>query len=233
MKYIVTDTETTGLNHEEDGILEIAGVHQDSSVKPFESFCNPGVLISVEAKATHHITEDMIANSPHPDYVVKIMLHKLGYDKETVMVAHNAQFDRGFIGKCYPPLEEPFKWLCTYRCAMHIWPDATGHSNQVLRYLLGVKLELPDGLYPHRALYDVIVTKAILERMLETHTLEQLINLTQKPVLLTKVRFGKHKGAQWKDLPKDYLKWICNQQDMDADVRHTAHSYLHAQGRMF
>lgn len=233
MRYIVTDTETTGLDHEKDGIVEIAGAcREGDSLLVYESFCNPGTPISVEAMATHHITEDMVRGAKLPRDALSQMMHKLEGDGVTLLVAHNAQFDRGFIGKLSLKLSDQTRWICTYRCAMHLWPDAPGHSNQVLRYWLDVKPELPPGLYPHRALYDVMVTEAILRRMLETKSLEELVELSQKPVLLSKVRFGKHKGMFWKDVPSDYLRWILKQSDIDTDVRHTAYHYATGQTRL-
>lgn len=233
MRYIVTDTETTGLDHEKDGIVEIAGCARDGDALLFyESFCNPTVPISVEAMATHHITEDMIVGKISPREAVTGMMQKLSTDEPGVLVAHNAAFDRGFIGKLSLKLSDQSRWICTYRCAMHLWPDAPGHSNQVLRYWLKVKPELPPGLYPHRALYDVMVTEAILQEMLKTKSLEELIDLSQKPVLLSKVRFGKYKGMLWKEVPSDYLRWILKQSDIDSDVRHTALHYATGQHRL-
>ena len=91
--------------------------------------------------------------------------------------------------------------------------------------------DLPEHLYPHRALYDVIVTESILQIMRQTHTLEQLVMLSQQPVLLSKVRFGKHKGMKWSEVPSGYLQWVMKQSDIDSDVRHTAHYYMNRQGR--
>jgi hypothetical protein len=42
------------------------------------------------------------------------------------------------------------------------------------------------------------------------------------------IKFGKHRGTKWTDIPPDYLKWICRQEDMDADVRFTARHHLQA-----
>ena len=67
-------------------------------------------------------------------------------------------------------------WICTYKCALRVWPDLVSHSNQALRYTLG--LINPHGidrktLNPHRALSDVIVTSAIFERATQTGKVER------------------------------------------------------------
>jgi len=71
---------------------------------------------------------------------------------------------------------------------------------------------------PHRAGPDAYVTAHLLKDMLLETTVEQLVAWTSEPKLLLKVPFGKHKGAQWADIPDDYLAWITRQADMDPDV---------------
>lgn len=82
-------------------------------------------------------------------------------------VAHNCDFERSFLGNYL----DPATWICTYKCALRAWPDLTSHSNQALRYTLG--LVNPHGidrttLNSHRALSDAIVTSAIFEQRSST-----------------------------------------------------------------
>ena len=44
--------------------------------------------------------------------------------------------------------------------------------------------------------------------------------------LLPKVTFGKHRGQAWSELPGDYLSWLVNKSDMDADTKFTARHWL-------
>lgn len=173
--------------------------------------------------AIHHITNDMVSFAESPDIVINDILCQIG-TPDLVLVAHNAEFDKGMVGAVYPALKDK-PWICTWRCGMHLWPDAPGHSNQTLRYWLHLSPVLPGGLYPHRALYDTIVTRSLLDKMLETHTLEQLVDLSTQPVLQKTIRFGKHRGMLWSDVPRDYLQWLVRQ-DMDMDVLHTARHWL-------
>jgi len=223
MEAIVLDTETSGMSPDDgDRLVELAGVRL-SDGQSYETLCDPGRDIPPEAKAVHHITEKMVVGQSSPTEAALEMLARLG--QPDYFVAHNAPFDKGFmalLGEVYR--EVP--WICTWRCSMHIWPEAPGHGNQVLRYWLGLEVDLPAGLYPHRALYDTIVTRHILLRMLETHTLDDLHRLSYQPVVLLKVRFGKHRGLLWSQVPRDYLQWVVKQSDMDDDVRHTAMHHL-------
>lgn len=231
LRYIVTDTETTGLDPSVDRIVEIATVwfegEEDKQVS-LHSLCNPNRDIPPEVMAVHHITNEMVAKCQPYDVIVEEVL---GWAHPLYIVAHNAEFDQGFIK---PLIDSNPKWICTYRCAMHLWPDAPGHSNQTLRYWLKLQLDnvLPTDLYPHRALYDTIVTAHMFKKMLETHTLEQLYELTNTPILLKTCKFPKYRGVLWKDVPHNYLQWILRNPDMDKDVRYTAKYYLTPQTKL-
>lgn len=244
MRIAVIDTETTGIDVKVEKIVELAGrafdweaenklaADQDWNphVVDFTQITNPGKPIPPEAMAVHHITEADVLGRPSPADALLEMMQNLAWP--SIMVAHNAEYDRGILREVNDSLDK-MTWICTWRCAMHLYPDAPGHSNQVLRYWLDLDVgTLPPDLFPHRALYDVIVTWHLLLRMLETHTVEQLVDLSTRPALLKKIRFGKHRGMEWANLPRDYLSWVARQGDMDADSRHTAMHYLRGDSRL-
>ena len=235
----VLDTETTGLDTSKDQFVELASLvfnYSDpgESTTMFEELANPGIPIPVEAKATHHITEKDIQDARPPADVLLSMFQAMTPQSPVdYWVAHNAPYDRGILALVNPAFQK-YQWIDTVRCAKHIWPLAPGYSNQVLRYWLDLDLAhmLPPGLYPHRALYDVIVTTGILKEMLKVRTPAELYTLTNTPVLLEICQLRKHKGLKWKNVPRDYLSWVVKQEDMDSDVRHTAMYYLNSQGSL-
>jgi exodeoxyribonuclease X len=112
------------------------------------------------------------------------------------------------------------------RAARHIWPNAPGFSNQVLRYWLKLNLETPEGKFPHQAIYDVTTTTALLQIMLQKYTLEQLLHFTNAPLRLKTINFGKHKGVDFSQIPRDYLQWLRQQTNLDPDLKHTLDSIL-------
>lgn len=223
--YLVVDTETTGMDPKRDRLVEVAGVWRGAGgeLVAHHSLCDPGVDIPPEAQAIHHIGNEDVWDAAPPDLAVSRLLRLAG--PVAFLAAHNAPFDRGFLAEVAPEVSD-LEWVCTWRCSMHLWPEAAGHGNQVLRYWLRLTPELPPGLHPHRALYDALVTQALLEKMLEIKTLGELARLSNQPVVLTTVRFGKHKGQAWEAVPRDYLHWVMRQNDMDEDVRHTARVLL-------
>lgn len=212
----IIDCETTGFDPEEDRLVEIAAVDWvDGFFEPARStLVNPGIPIPPTASAVHHITDRMVADAPSPEEALR------AFDGELIYCAHNSRFDRGFL---------PFHahWICTYRVALNLWPDAPGFSNQVLRYFL--KLEDPpeDLGPPHRAAHDAWVTSRIFAFALETLSAARMIEISSRPALLPSFTFGKHAGQPIAEIPRSYLSWILSKGDeFDEDVLHTARMHL-------
>lgn len=199
---VVFDTETTGTECEVDRLVEIAGVSFSTGMN-FSTLVNPGRDIPAEAKAIHHINESDVVDAPGEGLAVDTFYDALG--APDILAAHNAKFDRGFISRIKPEWKP--QYICTYKCSLLAFPDAPKHSNQVLRYYLGLDVSVPEGLFPHRALYDVIVTAAILRELLTIFSVERMIDISANPVLLPKVPFGKHVGKTWDQVDYGYLKW--------------------------
>jgi uncharacterized protein (DUF3820 family) len=53
-----------------------------------------------------------------------------------------------------------------------------------------------------------------------------MMDISSKPVLLSRMYFGKHKGVFFRDIPKDYLNWLSGTDDLDEDMRYTVGHYL-------
>jgi exodeoxyribonuclease X len=228
----VIDCETTGLDSEKDKVVEVAIVEVSEKMRTWSSLINPGIAIPPTARAIHHISDVDVSNAP--TLTTAMLKAQLFFDTKNVcLAAHYAPFDSKFLGQ---PIA-----ICTYRCAAQIWPDAPGYGNQVLRYWLpGLDDRLKAAARvrsrqlhkqllaaPHRALTDAWVTAHILQTMLELgHDPKALTELTAAPILFKTVGFGKHFGQRWDSVPRDYLRWILDQGDFDADTQHTArHHY--------
>lgn len=223
MRIRVVDLETCGFEPS-DGVVEIAAwdvVDGEVDKSYGATLINPGQPIPAKASAVHHITDADVEGRDTwdgwwPHYLV-------GAD---ALCAHNARFDRQWLTD---EMTKPRPWICTLRCAYRLWPDAPGHSNQVLRYWLN-----PDGLdrffanMAHRAEPDCYVTAFLLREQLKLAGLETLIKWSAEPALLPRLNFGKHKGSAWNDVPTDYLQWMTRQADLNEDVLHTARHHLQA-----
>jgi exodeoxyribonuclease X len=172
-----------------------------------------GQIMSPDNRAVHHIDPAELAGLPPFDPAE----WRVGLDDVTHLVAHNSAFEAQWLDWGLP-------WVCTYKCALRAWPDAPSHSNQALKYFLGPLQDGPWAHPPHRALPDAKVTALTFGRLLELYEIEQLIQWTLEPRLLTKMSFGKHKGTKLKDIPLDYLEWVADPRKCEAadeDLRHS------------
>ncbi len=225
---LVIDTETTGMEPGVAEVIELAGVAVPGG-ESWSALIKPVGTIPPEASAVHHLTSEDFEYEDFECEGYRGLSHAwvdmlLDFNQTPgAYAAHNALFDRSMAQLSGCGVGAP--WLCTWRCAMHLWPDAPAYGNQVLRYYLGLKPDIPIGLAPHRALYDAITTSEILKTMLTLKPLEELLKLQYQPVLLRTCRLPKYRGVLWKDVPKNYLKWILGA-DFDLDIAFTARYYL-------
>lgn len=223
MLFRVTDFETTGMPPDaalcEIGFCDVrtyAGAPIEIG-DPVGMLVNPNRPMPPEARAIHHISDDDLANAP----AIATGLITLNHPSVDIFVAHNAKFEQEFFTGNGKP------WICTLKVARRLWPECPSHTNQCLRYFLGLELDDALAMPPHRAAPDTYVTAHILLKAFEAGaSMADMIEWSNGPSLLPRVTFGKHKGTAWSELPGDYLSWIVNKSDMDADTKFTARHHL-------
>ena len=221
----IIDLETTGIDST-DHVVEVGSVDllPDGSIGKYQEYLiKPPCPIPAEARAVHHISDEDVAQAKPWDTVCSTFFDRGNCLDLVAFAAHNAAFDQQWLP---PDLLGNLPLICTYKAAVHIWPDAPRHTNQVLRYWLNLDMDRSLADRAHRALPDAYVTAHLLRDILKHAAIDELIRWTNEPALLPRVPFGKHRGQNWKDVPPDYLQWILRQQDMNEDVVHTAHHHL-------
>lgn len=229
----VIDLETTGVDPTKDRILEIASLDIKKTPSGYRcanvmsALVDPERPIPPEASAVHHIIDADVAGKPKIEEAIKPFLAT--EDDKLVFIAHNANFERGFL---WPFIEEAgieATFLCTYKIALRLVPEAPSHSNQFLRYLFGFLEPFEQSratIEAHRALSDCYVTAAILCKFLGATSYGNLVEWSTQPALHTMLNFGKHKGMRYEQAPDDYLEWIRDKSDMDDDVKFSARHWL-------
>lgn len=241
--FVLLDTETTG-NAKDDRLIQIAFLVAKSGEKlrAVESFCKAPLPIKIDAMAVHHITEEMIENKPlFKESEAYSELEALN-SGENFLVIHNAPFDLGMLEK------EGFKWngnvIDTLRCAKHLI-ESESHGLQYLRYSLGlykneeaIAGELDRKIVAHDAVGDVIVLYLLTQHLFgvvgkNREGIEELVRLSNEPVLIKKLRFGKHKGRELSQIALEdpsYLEWLYKEQkkndQKDEDMLYTLEYYL-------
>lgn len=173
-----------------------------------------------EVRAVHHISKRDCEAWPPFDPATLVDPGVAAY------VAHKADFEAQWFT---PP--EGVPWICTYKSALRVWPDASTHSNGGLRYWLEDQglLSLYDGRCrpAHRAGPDAYVTAGLLLALLAAGaTGAQMVRWTREPALLPRCPIGKHRGKLWADVDRGFLDWMLRQQDMDDDLKWNARHEL-------
>jgi exodeoxyribonuclease X len=219
-RFRVLDVETTGLQPS-DAVVEIGAVDLigDEVVIIGSDLIRPPFPIPPAASAIHHITDDDVGGCGPLEEHLSFYLDQTGEAGVDVFASHNWKFDAQWLGDRLGG--HPV--ICTYKCALRVWPEAPAHNNQALRYWLK-----PEGLDPtvanmaHRALPDAYVTAFILRELLKTARVEDLIAWTEEPALPPRIPFGRYRGRSWADVPQNYLAWIIERSDLGEDIRFTA-----------
>lgn len=164
----VFDVETTGLDPMKGHrIIEIAGIRIEDGMidetKAFVSLVNPERDIPWEAKQVNKISNDDVRMAPGIEEVLPKFLE---FSQGTILVAHNASFDMGFLHcekeMCWGYLDLP-ECLCTMRLSRTLYANEFGHSLDAVARRLN--LTLPKAR--HRALPDVLLTAYALLKMIE------------------------------------------------------------------
>lgn len=135
------DTETTALSPSSGRVIEIGAVkfNNDGIIDTFNTLINPESLIPPFITGLTHITQDMVKNSP----VMKSILPEfLVFITDTVLIAHNAQFDLNFINaECtwadLPPARN--KVIDTLQYSKWAFPEAEKHKLDFLADYLKLK----------------------------------------------------------------------------------------------
>ena len=113
-KYIILDTETTGLEVKQGHrIIEIGAVllnDRKKSEEHFHTYLNPSRLIDEEASKVHGIMNEDLIDQPFFEQIAEEFLE---FIDGSILVIHNAAFDVGFLNNelklassKYPMLEE-------------------------------------------------------------------------------------------------------------------------------
>lgn len=224
----VLDVETTGLEPPDAGVCElgwcdvdVAGDKPAHVGAPQSVLVNPAHHIPPAMSGIHHIVDADVAGAPAlADAVAEMM--KTPAD---IVCAHVAKFERKFLAIDLP-------WICSYKVAIDVAPNAPDHKLQTLRYW--AKLEVDPALAspPHRAGPDTYVCACLIARLLVKRAPEQMVEISSKPILLPKLVFGEHAMKPIAEVPWSYWDWLVNKSrgPWDEDVLHTA-KHWHAEGR--
>ncbi|HEY9792142.1 MAG TPA: exonuclease domain-containing protein [Candidatus Obscuribacterales bacterium] len=192
--FVAFDTETTGLSPVACRLVEISGVKfrlDRAEIDTFQALINPEVPIPPGAAAVHGITDRMVEKERTYDQVVPDFIAWATAEdpnlpaspgNQTVLIAHNAPFDIGFLEVALCKLNLPMPAnlvLDTLPLARQLLTDVMNYQLKTLVEHLKI-----DAATYHRALADSYHVRNLFLRMVDTlpagSTLERLVELSGK-----------------------------------------------------
>ena len=176
--YVVFDVETTGLSAIYNDLIQVAAskMYKGNIVAEFDEFINPGHPLSAFTTELTGITDDHVKNAKP---LVQVLKEFQEFCKDTVLVAHNATFDVGFMNANYerhglPKITQPV--IDTLEFARNLYPEYKRHGLGPLTKRFGVALE-----HHHMANYDAEATGRLLfifiKEVAEKHGVTDLARL--------------------------------------------------------
>ena len=211
---LILDTETTGLDNENDDCLEVGSIL--FNVKTRSVLAQQSFLLPVEnnnAEKINNIPSE-ITRLPQPLFEAIKYFESL-VQVSDVIVAHNAEFDKKWFGlKKLPQIKK--KWICSM-------DDITWPSDRQLKPRPSVRdLALAYGVpvwNAHRALTDCIYLAEVFKRCGE---LEKLLIRSLEPKVLIRAdisydkrHLAKKAGFRWNDAIKGAWSRKISRRDME------------------
>ena len=160
-EYVAFDLETTGLSSQKDEIIEIGAVRMQGGkeLERFQTFVNPRRRLEQKIVELTGITDAMLADAPSIETVLPEFLEFVG---DRVLVAHNADFDTGFIREACRKqgLSYGFTSVDTLILSQNLLP----HLNKFKLDVVSNALSLPDFNH-HRAGDDAVTCGLIFHKL--------------------------------------------------------------------
>ena len=156
--YVVVDVETTGGRGEQHRVTEIGAVRVQNGriTDRFQTLLNPQRTIPANITRLTGITPAMVANAP---YFVDIADDLEAFMAGAIFVAHNVEFDYGFIASEFRRIGRTFRYpkLCTCSSMRKLYPGQDSYSLSALCRSFDIPLT-----QHHRALCDAEAAAELL-----------------------------------------------------------------------
>jgi DNA polymerase-3 subunit epsilon len=169
--YTIIDIESTGGKFNEESIIEVAAYRFDgTSIKDqFISLVNPQRDIHPYVEKLTGITSKMVKTAPKFHEIAKRIVE---ITSDSILVAHNAQFDYRILQLEFKRLGYEFsmKSLCTVILSQELLPDQESYKLGRLSRSLGIPLK-----DRHRASGDALATVELFKILMEKDIKQDII----------------------------------------------------------
>ena len=151
-EFVAFDLETTGLSSREDTIIEIGAVRMKGGqeLARFQTFVDPGRMLERKIVDLTGITDDMLVGAPKIEEVLPQFLEFVG---DSPLIAHNADFDTGFIREAAK--RQGLKFTSTSVDTLILSQNLLPQLNKFKLNIVAEALDLPEFNH-HRAADDAV-----------------------------------------------------------------------------
>ena len=161
-EFVAFDLETTGLSSRDDRIIEIGAVlmKNGQEIDRFQTFVDPERKLDRKIVDLTGITDDMLVGAPKIEEVLPKFLEFVG---DRVLVAHNSDFDTGFIRAECARQGLPFNHTAadTLILSQNLLPQL----NKFKLNIVSDALSLPDFNH-HRAADDSLTCGLVMAKLM-------------------------------------------------------------------
>lgn len=239
MSIITFDTETTKLDGE---VIELAVLIDENYQSILQDYIKPNGPITIEAMAVHNITEDMVANAGSISSTNSLGIINMMNSSDNYLIAHNINFDIDQLAR-NASFNNQYKLIDTYKVAYHLWDYPKHTVSYLRYKLDGVDRKFKEimktrfdnfiksvgseNIYEimnhpdynkyrdgaHNAIPDVVVTRLLFDYMLNFISIDEMIDVSTRPILFRKFSSGKYSGKSFEEVAYEdpgYINYMIN-----------------------
>ena len=202
MKIVYFDVETSGLDFEVDRIIELAFLYVEDGglVKRFDEFVKVDFEVSDEVQDLTGISNEMLVSEGLDESVVADELFSV-LSEDTLLIAHNCQFDLNFIYQLLcryysvSNIDDLFS-KCLWLDTLTVFKDRKSFPHRLESMVEYYGVDVGDGF--HRAIFDVrALAKCVVALNNERNDLFKYVNV---------FGFNPKYGVQGKEF--DFIRYV-------------------------
>lgn len=237
MAYYCVDIEATGVDLKNDRIIQLAVLKiENETIEAYDDLCYTDIEMNDEVINVHNITNEMLEDKFWPYETDAFIELEKGNIASNYFISHGNQLDVQMLEN--EELILKMKCIDTDKCSRSLLKDAKSYQLEDLLVQYGLverseilarKIGL-SNIKAHDALSDALWHHILFELLLEkvSGDVTKLVVMTETPMLLEKITFGKYKNKSFEELmlsdPLDmvwmYVNIAKDWEDLDFTLTH-------------
>lgn len=206
IEFVILDIETTGISAQYNKIIEIAliKVKNGKIIDQYHSLFNPERYLPFEITKLTGITESDLEEAP----LFYSKIYEINnFILDTVLVAHNSNFDISFLKQEFQRAEEIFPdnpIICTLKLSRKLFPFLQSKSLSSVAKHLNVKYKKLHNAYSDASITAKVFLKciSILQNEYNINTVNELIEFQSLPISYNKnIKIKKGISKDFINLP--------------------------------